>query len=71
MTKFAERLRIEAQEAALHRLCRVSAGCRPGEPVRFEVRVPTPENLATVGQLLRKVYRKCQQPSGIVFIAEA
>jgi hypothetical protein len=66
----AARAAAVAREAALLRLCRVSTGFRLGEQVRvYEVREPTPENLATVGQLLRKAYRRCQQTSGIVFVA--
>ncbi len=72
MSKFAERLRIHAQESTLQRLCRVSTSWRRGGAVRvYEVRVPTPENLATVGQLVRQAHRSCRQPSGIVFVAEA
>ncbi len=63
---------VVARDAALRRLCRVSTSYQHGGPVRiYEVREPTPENLATVSQLLRKAHQKCHQTSGIVFVASA
>lgn len=66
----AARATAAAQEALLRRLCRVTTSYRGGERVqRYEVREPTPENLATVVRLLRKTYPTCQQTSGIAFVA--
>lgn len=70
MSRFAAQLQVRTREATLRRLCRVSAGWRYGEPVQvFEVREPTPENLAAVSTLLRRAYRTCQHASGTVFLA--
>lgn len=66
----AARAAAAAREALLRRLCRVSTSHVRGERVqRYEVREPTPENLATVGKLLRSTYRSCRQTTGIAFIA--
>lgn len=72
MSKFTTRLRVVTQEAALHRLCRVSTSWRGGEPVHvYEVREPTPENLARVGELVRSAHGNCARASGTVFVALA
>ncbi len=71
MSKFTERLRIQTREATLHRLCRVSTRYRPGGAIRvYEVREPTPENLAAVGALVRTAHRSWKQASSMVFVAE-
>ncbi len=72
MSSFPHAFRAQAGEARLQRLCRVSVGWRRGEQVRvYEVREPTPENLAAVSALLRQAHGKCRQASGIVFVAPA